>query len=449
MATQDLNIDNYDIYELLNLYQLPYFFTDNDFDNARLIKNTILENKSGLDSKVLFFYNKTYILIDSIKKYRETQKLQRGKYVANIVDDTQLIDKIKAIDNFETYDSMSLLTNILNDSSVNRLIETRDKLIAPEIITPHPLNTPDKTTFTNTFTNKVVSGSVNSIRRIVQYKNIHLNSCFREKYYSSNPCNFTYSFPSEIKNIVSLRLASIEIPNSWYLFSHKKKNNRIKIEMNVCDKCFLFNIVIPDGNYDSDALVMYLNKTYFHESKTNTNLKFIKISINDLNFKTRFELLKDAPPKTRFSIHFVEEDTSNLMDTFGWALGYRLGKYLDINEIIQSEGLFDAGGDRYIFFCLNDYQYNKNESNLVYFEDTSIEEDVLAKIPMVNGKLCLIVNDNATNSYTKVRSYNGPITLKKIKISVLDKFGDIINLNNMDFSFTIELEILYERNNIV
>ena len=35
------------------------------------------------------------------------------------------------------------------------------------------------------------------------------------------------------------------------------------------------------------------------------------------------------------------------------------------------------------------------------------------------------------------------------KISVLDKFGDIIDLNHMDFSFTLELEILYERNSIV
>jgi len=31
----------------------------------------------------------------------------------------------------------------------------------------------------------------------------------------------------------------------------------------------------------------------------------------------------------------------------------------------------------------------------------------------------------------------------------LDKFGDIIDLNKMDFSFTLELEVLYERNKIV
>jgi hypothetical protein len=449
MERQDLDINNYDIYELLNIYQLPYFFTEDDFDKAKEVNRVILENRGSLDLNTIVFYNKAYTLIDCIRKYRETKKLQRGKYVSNVVDDTQLIDKIKVIEKYDTYDNIAILTKIMNDNFADKLIEPLKLDKVPEVITSHPLNPPDKTVFTNTFPNKVVGGSINSIRRVVQYKNIHLNSCFREKYYNSNPCDFNYIFPSEIKNIVSLRLASIEIPNSWYLFSHIKKNNRFKIEMNICDKCFVFNIVVPDGNYDSDTLVAYLNKTYFSESKTDTNLKYIKISINELNFKTRFELLKDAPSKTKFTLHFVEENTNNLMDTLGWALGFRLGKYVDINEQIQSEGLFDGGGDRYIFFCLNDYQYNKNESNLVCFEETSIEEDVLAKIPMINGKLCLIVNDNATNSFTKVRSYNGPITLKKFHIRVLDKFGDIINLNNMDFSFTLELEILYERNNIV
>jgi len=30
--------------------------------------------------------------------------------------------------------------------------------------------------------------------------------------------------PSEIKNVTAMRLVSIEIPNSWYLFSKLKKN---------------------------------------------------------------------------------------------------------------------------------------------------------------------------------------------------------------------------------
>ena len=65
---------------------------------------------------------------------------------------------------------------------------------------------------------------------------------------------------------------------------------------------------------------------------------------------------------------------------------------------------------------------------------------------MNNGKLSLIINDN-NNNLAKIRRYNGPINLSKLQIKLLDQFGSVINLNNMDFSLTIEMQILYENFN--
>jgi hypothetical protein len=65
---------------------------------------------------------------------------------------------------------------------------------------------------------------------------------------------------------------------------------------------------------------------------------------------------------------------------------------------------------------------------------------------MLNGKLSLIINDN-DNSLAKVRRYNGPVNLSRLEIKLLDHFGSLIDLNNMDYSITIELEILYENFN--
>jgi hypothetical protein len=75
-----------------------------------------------------------------------------------------------------------------------------------------------------------------------------------------------------------------------------------------------------------------------------------------------------------------------------------------------------------------------------------LNEDILAKIPMKNGKLSLVINDN-NNNLAKLRRYNGPINLSKIQIKLLDQFGSIIDLNNMDYSFTLELQLLYENFN--
>jgi hypothetical protein len=134
------------------------------------------------------------------------------------------------------------------------------------------------------------------------------------------------------------------------------------------------------------------------------------------------------------------------MNTFGWIVGFRSGNYINIDESITSEGLFDAGGDRYIYVCINDFQYNNNPLNMVCFDKSVFNEDVIAKIPMVNGKLSLIINDN-NNALAKVRRYNGPVNLSRLQIKIVDHFGTIIDLNNMDFSMTLELQLLYENFN--
>jgi len=133
----------------------------------------------------------------------------------------------------------------------------------------------------------------------------------------------------------------------------------------------------------------------------------------------------------------------NIMNTLGWTLGFRLGNYLFIDEKITSEGLYDCGGERYIYVSINDYQYNDNNFNTVCFDNSILNEDVIAKIPMVNGKLCLTIDD-VNNSLTKTRRYNGPVNIARLQIKILDKFGFVIDLNHMDFSFTLELEVLYE-----
>ena len=73
-----------------------------------------------------------------------------------------------------------------------------------------------------------------------------------------------------------------------------------------------------------------------------------------------------------------------------------------------------------------------------------MDEHILAKIPMIDGKLNQIIDEN-DNLLNKKREYNGPIDLSRFYIKIMDAYGQIIDLNKMDFSFSIELEILYEK----
>jgi hypothetical protein len=63
----------------------------------------------------------------------------------------------------------------------------------------------------NSVINGVGPGHLNSIKRVTQFLNLNLNTCFRSNYYNSNPCDFLYNIPTEVKNVVSMRLASITL----------------------------------------------------------------------------------------------------------------------------------------------------------------------------------------------------------------------------------------------
>jgi hypothetical protein len=454
----DLDIFNYNYRELLNIYGLSFDYNKNNVD---VMKNKIKLIKTNFDNDIYSFFIKVYKIISIIYKLYEfniisnmdnhdlincyLNEIRFKKYYENN-DLNFIIDNLKLL-NKNNYNNKYTFTEDTEkptyDNSVLNDIQFDTKYYTPS------LNNKNKTNLiNNSFPNVVAPGSLNSVKRITQYQNLYLNSCFRHNYYNSNPCDFQYIIPSEIKNVLSMRLVSIEIPNAWYLFSKITKNNSFIIEIHICGKIKSYNIIVPDGNYDIDTLQNYLNSKYFYESDTESELKYLKFYIDPYNFKSNFVIIEncDCEFTFTFTLIFLEEMSQNLMNTFGWTLGFRLAKYIDIEDKVESEGLYDGGGDRYIYVCINDYQYNNNNINIVGFDKSILNEDVIAKIPMVNGKLSLIIDDNS-NLLTKTRRYNGPVTISKLQIKILDRFGSIINLNNMDYSFTLEIETLYENFN--
>jgi hypothetical protein len=51
-------------------------------------------------------------------------------------------------------------------------------------------------------------------------------------------------------------------------------------------------------------------------------------------------------------------------------------------------------------------------------------------------------NKTSVNSITK--TYFGGTNINKIHIKLIDIFGKTIDLNNSDFNFTLQLELLYD-----
>ena len=430
---KDLNIDHYDFIDLLGVFKIE---TVTQIEKRK----KMVEKIKSPDIKL--FYQKGFMILSCIHELILQSFLLGTDEEENIA---QYIEKIKLVPRYHEKDVEEIIHIFSNKSYI---FEKKDSsLLLQKKYNPNNVfyNSNPNTTHTypiQSYVNPVTDGNVNYLKRMVHRKNIHLNSCFRDNYYQSNPCDFYYTIPASIQSTISIQLTSIELPNSWYLFSTLKKNNVMKIQLNDTQQASVYEIVIPDGNYDIKTLPHLLNSQYFCESENENDLRFLKCSIHPTTGRTEIKLV-DEHPNITFSVYFNESPNANIMNQLGWILGFRLSNYLNVTQIC-SEGLYDGGGDRYIYVSVNDFQNNVNENSVVCFDKSILDENVLAKIPLVNGKFSITSNDYNGLSLSKSRIYNGPVNLRRLHIKLLDKFGDVIDLNNMDYSLTFEVEILYE-----
>ena len=94
-----------------------------------------------------------------------------------------------------------------------------------------------------------------------------------------------------------------------------------------------------------------------------------------------------------------------------------------------------------LYLIIDDYQQNKYESvitNSQYIMNTNI----LARITIRSNFNTIIFNANDDNIY-KNREYFGPVTLDKMKISIIDKYGRIVDIRDNNYSISLEIEQLY------
>jgi len=283
-------------------------------------------------------------------------------------------------------------------------------------------------------------------RDIVQ-KIVHLNTKYRDNYFTTNSTDFKYNFPLAINNILSMRLRSSDIPNTWYTFSEKLGNNRFIIET-VCGKeknHSIFEIVIPDGNYNAIQFQNLLNGTYLHQSGVSNELNYLKFTISEIDLKSRFHIIGKYPSNFSYTLKFSLPGMRHIMDTTGWLLGFRMSQYTNLTTDFASEGLFDAGGDRYIYVSLEDFNKSRNDNNIIFLDNTFIDKDIIGKMYLHDGKFNININDNDGSANLKKRVYMGPVDIKTIKIKILDQYGNLVHLNNMDWSFALEFEILYRK----
>jgi hypothetical protein len=108
-----------------------------------------------------------------------------------------------------------------------------------------------------------------------------------------------------------------------------------------------------------------------------------------------------------------------------------------------SEGFFECHGPRYLFLVVDDFNNNVNTNMFSAFNSSILSKNILARIS-VKGTVFSILSDDAKHITSAVREYFGPVNIEKIRIQLLDEYGRILEMNNMDFSMALNIKSVYD-----
>ncbi len=280
---------------------------------------------------------------------------------------------------------------------------------------------------------------------------INVDSTFRTNQ-ADSITNFQYRCEHTYKNIIKMRVASVEIPNSFYTFTAERQNNRLSIvtkDFNGIERTLV--IIIDDGNYTSAELIDIIQNE-FNTFRDNTGI-YLTIEVNQYSGKVTIINTGVANP----ALPLPTYPTSNAKPTvfsfatptpqlkrhnglgFAYNLGFRSVRFEPEPDTSGSLTIYSITGtavidvieDQYLLIGLNDFHTLEHKTDTDYFQK-------LAKIIVREEKYAVIYDDGASLISNEI-IFPQPQNLTNLQVCLLDRYGYIIDLNGLNWTMTLEI----------
>jgi hypothetical protein len=409
----DLNPENYTRDELIEMFELPSNFDKNilEIKEAKL-KDSIINN----------------IEIENETKTKTLNFLIKAKHI--ILNGQQSGNKTSLQEKIEDFynSSYELKTSKLEDPQ-QHMVQVR----------------PEKP-YLSSFPSEFFPGVINPLKKRTIKKNLNIDSRFRENYYTSAASNFNVILPIDMNNVVQMQLAAIELPTTYYVISKQYGNNFFTIQANGLEGHI---ISIPDGNYDQNTIMHAINNQLsLLPAPYNQILFAINLTNGITGSAETLVGFQDLSGNTSLTLDFqadkygVDDIGTPLPLKFGWILGFRNGRYVN-NLNYVSEGVVDITGPKYFYLVVDDYKNNVNNNFFAAFNSSILNKNILARISLQANAFNVLQQNNLA-LITTPRDYFGPVDIQNLTIQLLDEYGRIADLNNMDFSFCLTLTTTYD-----
>ena len=499
----DLNINNYSVEELYKLFNI----TDNKIDIIKIedyLSKTIslisIQDNQDLPEnkdKLIKFYTKAaFKIFNSNIKNNNSMEIDHldsldSLALDNTNNNTNQSNQLNQSNNISYYKENEEIISTLLENNTN----FKSNLLGDENNSIQ--STKKETLFVKGYLNKYTEGLVNPLERETTSSILSINSKFRENT-SKSSTDFIIELNDPYHNVVSMKLASIELINSYYTISEYLRTNKFSVnffQYNIVtndvsqNSIFTEEFTIPDGNYSVTELVTIINNDCFRNNETDfatiatlRYFRLIKVVKTDNTGKLLF-VLNDfsgnqvqlpSGYKWGFNLIFSDKIIPNrpAFLNLGWILGYRKLNYnffkttnsetyynmdatkLNLELGFNPESTANTIGTRYFLLEVDDF--NKNQSKLFRFNAELKHNSLEAFTYSVSNILALIPNrcnyyDISFEDYTdrnfNTKLYFGPVKISKLKIRLLDENGVVVNLNNTDLTINIAIETINKHHN--
>ena len=336
--------------------------------------------------------------------------------------------------------------------------------------------------------NAIPPGFMNPIHVRSTVQAICIDSRFRPNYYGTKSSNFQVTLPAIQRKVVSMRVASIELPTTYYAVSLSQGNVTCLIIKNgvngtLTTDCWV--LTLPDGNYEQ-SFAGNSNAAFIEDAMVEAiaraqpaildvvkgtvqlgGLQGLLSTVNDLSFtvnhasgKSVFGIPPDGVTNSTFltngfTVRFNVDQGGSLNNDIivqlrlGWQLGFRAAQYACTEQgSVVSEGICLVVGPRYAFLSIDDYQKNTGPSYMVAYNSSILQDNLITRINLAELQADTGVYQSSSDpglstQLNRTREYFGPVDIQRLHIALYDEYGRVIDLNNMDWSLTLAFEQLY------
>jgi hypothetical protein len=265
----------------------------------------------------------------------------------------------------------------------------------------------------------------NDIRRHI----INVDSQFREDPTTSTSSDFFFRLLNPVKNVLRVRVTSIEFPNNYKFFTPLRRN----VSMNITFGGVTRTITIDTGNYNAYDMEATLQE--FIDAQFGTS----SITVTWDEIRAQYVFASTFGPIT---ISLPTSKNSYYSRPFAYGLGYYLGfsfndgnphtSVADVSgHVLISDSCANFSGDSYVFLKVNDFDcvvQNVGENDF----------HALAKIVLREPKNYMSFDDYAGQQIKEV-VFQNPRDLSRFRIQVVDPYGEVIDLCSAQISFSMEV----------